>query len=160
MANQSAADRPLTAQQKKFAELYAAHPDGKKAAIGAGYSPKSAQAQASQLLNHPKVSAYLKTLTQPKQDDRIADAVERQRFWTDVMRGKGRATFVTKEGLDSGAPDWGSRIRAAELLAKAQGDFKDGDDRDAKPNIVINMPQRPMTPAEIEEARVRNRTGD
>ncbi len=140
------------AKQKKFCELYAAHPDGKQAAIGAGYSERTAESQASQLLKNPKVVSYLKTLTQPERDDRIADATERQRFWTEVMRGKGRATFVTKEGLDSGPPDWGSRIRAAELLAKAQGDFKDSEET-ARPNVVINLPTRAMTQAEIEEAR-------
>lgn len=148
--------KDLTPRQKKFCELYAANPDGKQAALGAGYAPAYADRQASQLLDNPRVSAYLASLTEPQRDERIADARERQEFWTEVMRGKGEATFVTKEGLLSGPPDWGSRIRAAEALAKTQGDFKVDDDRKIKPQIVINLPQRAMTQTEIEEARRAN----
>ncbi len=154
------AARPLTAQQKKFAELYAAHPDGTKAAIGAGYSARTAASQASQLLNNPKVAAYLAALTEPAQNTRIATAQERQEWWTRVMYGDIQVESYDMFGnMFMKRPGMADRLKASELLGKAQADFK-GEVEQAKPSIVINMPQRPMTEAEIEEARERTRFGD
>jgi phage terminase small subunit len=47
----------LTAQQRRFVELYAELLSGKRAAEGAGYSPKTAATQASELLNRPHIAA-------------------------------------------------------------------------------------------------------
>lgn len=42
-------------------------------------------------------------------DGSVADALERQRFWTELMRSGGESTV--------------NRLKASELLAKIQGDF-------------------------------------
>ena len=49
----------LTRKQQKFVAAYLASLDGKASAIAAGYSRKSAEALASQLLKNPKVSAEI-----------------------------------------------------------------------------------------------------
>ena len=47
----------MTGKQRRFALAIASGRTGKAAAIEAGYSPKSAESQASQLLKLPKVAA-------------------------------------------------------------------------------------------------------
>lgn len=53
--------KEATAQQKLFVDEYLKlrKSNQKKAALNAGYSPKNAEAQASQLLKNPRVRAYL-----------------------------------------------------------------------------------------------------
>lgn len=159
--------RGITDMQKRFCEALASGLTNLDAMREAGSqgSDANAQTQASRWLKLPKVLDYLQSIptvaaaqaqAEEERAARIATAQERQEFWTSVMRGQGYATFVTKEGLDTGPPDWGSRIRAAEALAKAQGDFKDDSERKVQPQVVINLPQRAMTQAEIEEARRAN----
>ncbi|WOD61774.1 terminase small subunit [Niallia taxi] len=45
----------LTFQQRKFVNEYLKHGNGRNAAIAAGYSEKSADSQASQILKLPKI---------------------------------------------------------------------------------------------------------
>ncbi|MHC4215670.1 MAG: terminase small subunit [Planctomycetota bacterium] len=52
----------LTAQQRRFAEEYVIDLNGTAAAMRAGYSPKSAQATASRLMNTVSVSHYIDSL--------------------------------------------------------------------------------------------------
>lgn len=156
--------RGLTEMQKRFCEYLAQGYDQAEALRRAGSKAKDPDAIASRWSRLVKVQEYLRSIPAQQQHQqeqagdrsaRIATAIERQEFWTAVMRGEGEATFVTKEGLLTGPPDWGSRIKAADSLAKAQGDFKDDGQR-VQPQVVINMPQRAMTQAEIEEARRAN----
>lgn len=50
----------LTDKQARFVEAYLLDPNGKKAAIEAGYSAATAEVAASRLLRHAKVAAALK----------------------------------------------------------------------------------------------------
>jgi phage terminase small subunit len=50
---------PLTDKQAKFVDAYLIEPNGKKAAIAAGYSAATAEAAASRLLRHVGVAAEL-----------------------------------------------------------------------------------------------------
>lgn len=50
---------PLTIKQSRFVDAYLAEPNGKKAAISAGYSPASAEKAGSRLLRHRGVAAEL-----------------------------------------------------------------------------------------------------
>ena len=49
----------LTAKQARFVREYLVDLNGKQAAIRAGYSPRSAEVEASRLIRHPKVSAAI-----------------------------------------------------------------------------------------------------
>lgn len=49
----------LTPRQRRFALEYLREPNGKQAAIAAGYSAKGAEVTASKLLRVPKVAAFI-----------------------------------------------------------------------------------------------------
>lgn len=59
----------LTVRQKKFVEEYLRLGIGKEAAINAGYSPRSAEQQASRMLAMPEVQAYRRELEQKLFDE-------------------------------------------------------------------------------------------
>ena len=59
----------LTVRQKKFVEEYLRIGIGKEAAINAGYSPRSAEQQASRMLAMPEVQAYRRELEQKLFDE-------------------------------------------------------------------------------------------
>lgn len=105
---------PLNPKQMKWAEHYAATGNALQSAISAGYSAKSARSQSDRMLKNAEVMRYVAELTQPAQNARIATAQERQEFWTAVMRGD-----VTDE---SGTLRFADRLKASELLSKAQGE--------------------------------------
>lgn len=52
--------RILTTKQQRFAEAYAANPNGAQAAIRAGYSAKTARVIASENLRKPEIAAAIK----------------------------------------------------------------------------------------------------
>lgn len=100
----------LTQKQLKFCERYAANGgNATEAAEFAGYA--TPDPEGSRLLGNARVAEYIKTLTKPEQNNRIATAEERQAFWTSVMRGE----------LPDAKP--ADMIKASEILGKAQGDF-------------------------------------
>jgi phage terminase small subunit len=51
--------RLLTQKQELFIAEYLIDGNGKRAAISAGYSPRTADKQASQLLDHPRIAAKI-----------------------------------------------------------------------------------------------------
>ena len=93
----------LTIKQKKFAELYAASGNATQSAIGAGYSESTARSIASENLTKPDIIKYVNQLGQDDHNGRIATAVERQEFWSSVVRDP-----------DAEMRD---RLRASEILA-------------------------------------------
>ena len=94
----------LNPKQKRFVEEYLSIGSGKAAAIAAGYSPKSAESQASRMLAMPEVQAYRRELEQKLFDEmgiskawigsRLVEIVERNRpgkphlSWNDRTRQK------------------------------------------------------------------------
>jgi phage terminase small subunit len=103
--------KKLTLKQQKFAEYYAASGKGSESVRKAGYAHKNADIEASRLLANPSVFDYLSSLTHAQTDNRIASAIERQEFWTAIMRSN---EFKIE-----------ARLKASEILAKVQGDFVD-----------------------------------
>ena len=99
----------MTERQKRFCELYAANPDATAAAIGAGYSSRTARSIGSENLTKPDIRAYLEELQQPGTNSRIASIAEVQQFWTETMRDK---SLPLRD-----------RLKASELHAKATGAF-------------------------------------
>lgn len=81
----------ITGQQKSFIDEYIkfGRRNQTQAAINAGYSPKSAESQASQLLKNPKVSAYLEErendITQAIKREFIFDALEAKKVMAQLM---------------------------------------------------------------------------
>lgn len=113
-------NKKLTAKQQKFVEHYAACGNATEAARLAGY--KKPNPQGAENLAKPNVKAALQALTAPISHARIATAVERQSFWSGIMRG---VDIYKNVGADDPVPDveMKERIKASELLGKAQQDF-------------------------------------
>jgi phage terminase small subunit len=82
-----------------------------KAALIAGYSKNCARQQATRTLSKAHIRAAI--AERAASDPKIATREERQRFWSDGMRGK-ISKFDSKD-----------RLKASELLGKASGDFLD-----------------------------------
>lgn len=101
----------LTPKQKAFAEHYARLGNATKAAELAGY--QNAAIQGHENLRKPNIAEYIKALTQPEQNTRIADANEVLEFLTDVIRGK----HENMKGSDM--------VKASELLGKRHLLFTD-----------------------------------
>lgn len=59
-------EKELTAKQKRFCEEYVIDFNGKQAAIRTGYSPKTANEQASRLLTNVNVKKYISELLESK----------------------------------------------------------------------------------------------
>ena len=60
-------ERPLSARQQRSVGEYLVSLNGTKAAIAAGYSPKTAMSQAARLLRNVKVQAALETANKERQ---------------------------------------------------------------------------------------------
>ena len=91
--------------------------NAEQSVIRAGYSPKYARGNAHKLVARKDVQEYMEYLRSLANDDplyHIASIKEIEDFWTKVM--------------NNGACHTRDRLRASELLAKAQGLFKKEDD--------------------------------
>ena len=127
----------LTDKQKKFIEEYLVDMNGTRAYRVAYPSVKkneTAAALASRLLTNDKVKKAIEPILASMSSDRLATATEVMEYLTSVMRGESTAEVVVVEGLGDGcsearrfkkAPDEKERLRAAELLGKRFGLFKD-----------------------------------
>lgn len=81
----------LTDQRKMFVDEYIKLrcKNAKQAAINAGYSPKSAQSQSSQILKDSEVSEYLEKrkneISQELRQEFIFDALEARKVMHDIL---------------------------------------------------------------------------
>lgn len=84
--------REATRQQKLFVDEYlrGRKSNATKAAIAAGYSKRTADVQASQLLKNPYVLEYLnekeKAIAQELQEEFIFDAIEARKVLYEIMK--------------------------------------------------------------------------
>ena len=137
----------MTDKQRKFADEYiidcnatraykVAYPNVKKDTV--------ASANGSRLLGNANVKAYIDAKLEELSSRKIADAQEVMEYLTAVMRGESAASVVVVEGCGDGwseakvidkPPDEKERLKAAELLGKRYGVFKDGV------NVSVNAPQ-------------------
>nr|DAK29484.1 MAG TPA: Terminase small subunit [Caudoviricetes sp.] len=95
---------------------------------------ETAAALASRQLTKAKVKKAIEPILENMSSDRMATATEVMEYLTSVMRGESSAEVVVVEGLGDGcsearrfkkAPDEKERLKAAELLGKRFGLFKD-----------------------------------
>lgn len=96
---------------KRFCQEYARNPNATTAALSAGYSKRTAYSQGNRLLKNAEVQNYLQELTQESETERIADAAEIRKTWSDIMRNSNNKPS--------------DRNRAAELLMKSLDGFVD-----------------------------------
>lgn len=139
----------MTDRQQIFADEYlidcnatraykAAYPNVKKDSV--------ASAAAARLLANVKVKSYIDEQLEKMHDERTADAKEVMEYLTSVMRGESEAEIVVVEGTGDGAsearrmmkaPDEKERLRAAELLGKRFGLFRDKVDVSGTAAVTI-----------------------
>jgi|SRR5690554_820481 len=113
----SASEAGLTEKQRRFVEAYmgAAAGNATEAARLAGYGgdENTLSQTGHQNLRNPKISEAINERVDS--DPLVMTRFDRQRFWSRVVQGK---------ELDGEDPaQMRDRLKASELLAKAQGDF-------------------------------------
>nr|DAD69024.1 MAG TPA: terminase small subunit [Siphoviridae sp. ctFiA6] len=124
----------LTLKQQRFADEYIISGNATDAAIRAGYSEKYANTNASKLLQNTTVKAYIDERLDELASKKVANQQEVLEYLTAVMRGESSSEVVVIEGQGEGvskakpmqkAPDERERLKAAELLGKRMGLFKE-----------------------------------
>ena len=143
----------LNDRQKRFCDEYLVDSDATKAALRAGYSPKTAR-NACKWLNegnpqkpsgkfNPEMRAYIDDRLAQLHSEKTADAQEVLEYLTSVMRGKHKEQTLVLcgdgmqeiEDIDVSARD---RLKAAELIGKRYGMFKDNVELGGPIPVVIS----------------------
>lgn len=133
----------LTKKQRRFADEYLIDCNGTKAAIRAGYSPRTANEQAAKLMANKKIKDYISEKLEEISSERLAEAQEVLEYLTAVMRGEHTEQTLQLIGegvqkiadIDVSAKE---RIKAAELIGKRYGMFKDNLDVGGSIPVVIS----------------------
>ena len=133
----------MTAKQKRFADEYLIDCNATQAAIRAGYNQKSAYSQGQRLLKNDEVKAYIEGELDKLHGEKIADAQEVLEYLTAVMRGQHTEQTLQLVGdgaqritdIDVSAKE---RLKAAELIGKRYGMFKDSLDVGGAVPVVIS----------------------
>ena len=137
----------LTLKQQRFADEYIISGNATEAAIKAGYSKKTARSIADENLTKPDIKTYIDEKLKELSDKKIADQHEVLAYLTSVLRGETQSEIVVVEGQGEGvsrakpmqkAPDERERLKAAELLGKRMGLFKDKLDVTANVPVIIS----------------------
>lgn len=124
----------LTIKQQRFADEYIISGNATEAAIKAGYSKKTANRIATENLSKLVIKSYIDERLKELSDKKIANQQEVLEYLTAVLRGESSSEVVVIEGQGEGvskakpmqkAPDEKERLKAAELLGKRMGLFKE-----------------------------------
>lgn len=112
---------PLNDQQRFFCREYIIDFNGQRAAIAAGYSPKTAKSQASDLLTRPNLQAFLQTLINKRA---AAVQVTAEDVLRDLLKVKDRCLqaepVLDKTGAETGEYrfDSSGANKSLELVGK------------------------------------------
>lgn len=132
----------MNVKQKRFCDEYLIDCNITQAAIRAGYSPKGAYKTGRRILETVDGTEYVNSQLKKLHDERTADAYEVLEYLTSVMRGESREQRLKLAGdgvqkvvrMEVPAKD---RIRAAELIGKRFGLFKEKVEVDKRAAVVI-----------------------
>lgn len=133
----------MTDKQKRFCDEYLIDCNATQAAIRAGYSPKTAYSIGEENLKKPELKTYIDERLEQLHSEKTADAQEVLEYLTSVMRGERKEQTLVLCGdgmqeiqdIDVSAKD---RIKAAELIGKRYGMFKDAVDLGGAVPVVIS----------------------
>ena len=133
----------LTARQRKFCDEYLIDCNATQAAIRAGYSPKTAKVTGAKMLTNANLKAYIDEQLERIHNEKTADAQEVLEYLTAVMRGQHTEQTLQLIGdgvqkiadIDVSAKE---RLKAAELIGKRYGMFKDNVGIDLEPVVIVN----------------------
>ncbi len=133
----------MNAKQRKFANEYLIDCNATQAAIRAGYNEKTAYSQGQRMLKNVEVKSYIDEQLGILYSQKIADAKEVLEYLTSVMRGEKTEQTLQLVGdgvqriadIEVSAKD---RLKAAELIGKRYGMFKDNVNVDVEPVVIMN----------------------
>lgn len=136
----------MNERQKRFCDEYLIDCNATQAAIRAGYSKKYAHTNASKLLQITTINDYISSRMNEKESELIAKQDEVLQYLTSVLRGKSRSSIVVVESIGvyskaremEKAPDEKERLKAAEMLGKRYGMFKEKVDVGGTIPVVIS----------------------
>lgn len=115
--------------------------------IKAGYSENYAKSDGCKILENPSVKNYIDEKLKELSDKKVANQQEVLEYLTSVLRGESSSEVVVIEGQGEGVsrakpmqklPDEKERLKAAELLGKRMGLFKDKLDVTANVPVIIS----------------------
>lgn len=158
----------LSNRELLFSSEYLVDLNAKQAAIRAGYSPKTAEQQASRLLRKVKVKDYINSLMEKRAEETgitskyvletIVDTVERCRQVRQVVDRKGEPIFVETPKGDI-APaytfDSGGVLKGCELLGKHLKLFTDKVEQTGKDGAPIQHDHNVTVKLSAEEAYLK-----
>lgn len=133
----------MNAKQKKFADEYLIDCNATQAAIRAGYSPKTAKSIGQRMLTNVDIKEYIDEQLEKIHNQKTANAQEVLEYLTSVMRGEHTEQILQLVGegvqeitnIDVSEKE---RLKAAELIGKRYGMFKDNVNIDLEPVILVN----------------------
>lgn len=133
----------MNARQKRFCDEYLIDCNATQAAIRAGYSPKTAKVTGAKMLTNANLKAYIDEQLERIHNEKTADAQEVLEYLTAVMRGQHTEQTLQLIGdgvqkiadIDVSAKE---RLKAAELIGKRYGMFKDNVGIDFEPVVIVN----------------------
>ena len=133
----------MNAKQKRFCDEYLIDCNATQAAIRAGYSPKTAYSIGVENLKKHELKNYIDEQLERIHNEKTADAQEVLEYLTAVMRGEHTEQVLkligegvqTVTDIDVAARE---RLKAAELIGKRYGMFKDNVGVDLEPVVIVN----------------------
>lgn len=137
----------MNARQKRFCDEYLIDCNATQAAIRAGYSPKTAKVTGAKMLTNANLKAYIDEQLKRIHNEKTADAQEVLEYLTAVMRGQHTEQTLQLIGdgvqkiadIDVSAKE---RLKAAELIGKRYGMFKDNVNLgESRVIIVSDVPE-------------------
>lgn len=135
----------MTPKQEKFCVEYLVDLNGTQAATRAGYSEKTANRIANQLLSKLDIKNRINELRKKEFKAIIATAEEAEAFLAKAMRGDVEEEVVVTEGVGDGCSEARiikkrisakDRIKAAELIGKRNALFSADTQIDITPIII------------------------
>ena len=137
----------MTDKQKRFCDEYLIDCNATQAAIRAGYSDKTAYAIGEQNLRKLELKNYIQKRMEEHASEKVATADEVIQYLTSVLRGSSEGEEIVVEGIGDGcseartmkkAPSEKERLKAAELLGKRYGLFKENLDVHAESVVIVD----------------------
>lgn len=137
----------MTQKQRRFCNEYLIDCNATQAAIRAGYSKRTAYAIGEQNLKKLELKNYIDAKLEEISSQKTADAKEVVEYLTSVMRGEAKAEVVVVEGTGEGCsearkmiknPDEKEKLKAAELLGKYHGLYKEKVEHKASRVLLVD----------------------
>lgn len=133
----------MNAKQKRFCDEYLVDCNATQAAIRAGYSKKTARQTGQENLSKPDIKTYIDERLEQMHNEKTADAQEVLEYLTSVLRGESSSSVLSLCGdgcqtVVVKPPDEKERLKAAELIGKRYGLFKDNIDVGGAVPVIIS----------------------